>query len=257
MKHIAVILIAGLVLVHCGELERDNPLDPKNPNAAIDQTVAVELFVNDSTGYEFCRFATEAMERLAQQDQYRDKLCVLEYHLTNRSHGWNDIYALDEFNQRYYRYVPISSERGIPDAMFNGLIRRVQGASLENIEQRYLQALVPLLGQSSPFYIQATKKFSSNAIQLDVKLGMYGNRTMENLELNVILYEDLNLPGHRFLVRKILQEQTIPRIRHGDIKSFCFSAPLPEVTNIGNLYAVVLVQDQQSADKEILQAARF
>lgn len=257
MKQIASLMIIGLVLVHCGDLERDNPFDPKNPDATIAQTIAVELFVNDSTGFEFCSYATAAIEELAQEANYRDKICVLEYHLTNRVSGWNDSYAMDEFNQRYYEYVPNSSERAIPDAMFNGLTKRVQGASFENIKQRYISALGALVGRTSPFGLQAIKKLSGNSIELDVRLAMYGNGAKENLQLIAVLYEDLNVTGHRYLVRQILPRQTIVRIQHGEIKSFHFSTPLPKYQNATSLYAVVLVQDSQSSKKEILQAASF
>ncbi len=257
MRNFTFIILIGLVLVRCDRLDRDNPLDPKNPKATFAQMTTVELFVNDSTGYDYCRYAIDAIERLAQRTNYQDKVCVLEYHLTNRTLGWNDSYALDEFNQRYYSYVPIVSERGIPDAMFNGLMMRVQGASMETIEQRYAAALEPLLVRTSPFYIQAIKKISNNSIELDVRLAMYGTTMMQNLHLIPVLYEDLNMPGHRFLVRKILQEQIITQIQHGEIQSFHVSAPLPAVSDVQRLYAIVLVQDQKSAKKEILQAARF
>ncbi|MDZ7334862.1 MAG: hypothetical protein ONB32_06835 [candidate division KSB1 bacterium] len=257
MRQIASLLIIGLVLVRCGDLERNNPFDPKNPNATIAQTIAVELFVNDSTGFEFCSYATGAIEELAQETIYRDKICVLEYHLMNRVSGWNDIYAMEEFNQRYYEYVPNSSERAIPDAMFNGLTKRVQGASFENIKQRYVDALGTLLGRTSPFGLQGIKKISNNGFELDLRLAMYGNGAKENLRLIAVIYEDLNMKGHRFLVRQILPVQTIPHIQHGEIKSFRFSAPLPRYENATSLYAVVLVQDSQSSKKEILQAASF
>ena len=137
MRKLFLFIILCLFIFGCGGLDRDNPLDPKNPNSSVERAILVELFVNDSTGFDYCNYALDAIERLARREEFKDNLYVLEYHLTNRTSNWNDVYALDEFNQRYYQYVPNLNERGIPDAMFNGLVKRVQGASLENIENRY------------------------------------------------------------------------------------------------------------------------
>ncbi|UCE06986.1 MAG: hypothetical protein JSW07_02805, partial [bacterium] len=134
MRKLFLFIILCWFIFDCGDLDRDNPLDPKNPNSSVERAILVELFVNDSTGFEYCSYALDALERLAQREEFKDNLFVLEYHLINRTHNWNDSYALDEFNQRYYQYVPNLNERGIPDAMFNGLVSRVQGASLENID---------------------------------------------------------------------------------------------------------------------------
>jgi len=241
----------------CADLDRDNPLDPKNPNSSVDRAVLVELFVNDSTGFEYCDYALDAIERLAQREEFKDNLYVVEYHLTNRTSDWNDNYALDEFNQRYYQYVPNLNQRGIPDAMFNGLVNRVQGASLENIDNRYSEAADQFLGQSSYFHIEAEKQISNNFMQLEVTVARYGKSDGANIDLNAILYEDIGTARHHYVARKILQKQTIPKIKHGEIKSFHFSEQLPQVNNINNLFVLVFLQDQQSAKKEVLQVAKF
>ena len=60
------ILILLPLLLNCGSLDRDNLLDPKNPNSNADQVVLVELFVNDNTGYEFCDTVLETIEDILE-----------------------------------------------------------------------------------------------------------------------------------------------------------------------------------------------
>lgn len=257
MRKLVLFIILCWFIFNCGDLARDNPLDPKNPKSSVDRAILVELFVNDSTGFGYCNYALDAIENLAQREEFQDNLFVVEYHLTNRSQNWNDIYAKDEFNQRYYQYVPNLNERGIPDAMFNGLVQRVQGASLENINHRYSQAAVQLLGQSCHFRIEAEKRISSNSITLEVIVARYGKADATNIDLHVILCEDIGTARYHYVARKILQKQTIPKIKHGEVKSFHFSEQLPQVDNINNLFVVVFLQDQRSAQKEVLQVAKF
>ena len=257
MKKFFPFIIFSVLIFNCGDLDRDNPLDPKNLNSSVDRIILVELFVNDSTKFNFCDYALDAIERLAQREEFKDNLYVLEYHLANRTSNWNDNYALDEFNQRYYQYVPNLSERGIPDAMFNGLVNRIQGASLENVDNRYSEAADKLLGQSSYFHIEAEKNISNNLFQLEVTIAKYGRSDEDNIDLYAVLYEDVGAPRHHHVVRKIFQKQSIPKIKHGEIKSFNFSEQLPQVNTINNLFVLVFLQDQQGSKKEVLQVAKF
>lgn len=255
-KHFPFILIF-LILSRCGNLDRDNPLDPKNPGSETDRIILAELFVNDGTGFEYCNYARDALEKLSQREEFKNNLLVLEYHLTNQTAGWLDGFARDEFNQRYYEYVPIASERGIPDAMFNGLAHRVQGASREKIEERYADVANAFLGQKSYFHIDAEKRFAGSVLTVNVDVAKYGKSDAENINLNVILYEDLKIPCYRYVARKIFQSQAIPLIKNGEAKSFVFSEQLPKIDQVSNLFVIVLIQELNGTTKEILQAARF
>lgn len=250
-------ILLFLILSRCGDLDRDNPLDPKNPGSETNRMILAELFVNDDTGFEYCNYALDALEKLSQREEFKTNLLVLEYHLTNQTADWNDEFARDEFNQRYYEYVPTANARGIPDAMFNGLAHRIQGASQEKIEERYSNVANALLEQKSYFHIDAEKRIAGNNISINVDLARYGRSDAENINLNVILYEDLKIPRYRHVVRKIFQNQTIPLIRNGEVKSFVFSEQLPNIAQISNLFFIILVQEQNGTTKEVLQAARF
>ena len=257
LKKFFHLLLLFFLLLYCADLDRDNPLDPGNPKNSVARSILAEIFVNDSTGFEYCNSALDAMEQLALRAESRDRLIVLEYHLTNRASNWNDTFARDEFNQRYYSYVPNSNERGVPDAMFNGLVQRFQGASVQNVALNYSSAIDALLGQKGYFGIEAEKRVSNNSIQLDVVIARYGTSSAENIDLNVVLYEDLNYSRHRFVVRKIFQKQTVPRIKRGEVKSFRFTEQLPQVQNINRLYCVVFLQGQFGSTQEVYQVARF
>lgn len=257
MKKYFAFLWIILLLADCGDLDRNNPLDPKNPGSETKRSVVVELFVNDSSGYEYCNYALDAIEELAQRQEFQDNLLVLEYHVGNRNANWNDEFARDEFNQRYNEYVPLSSERGIPDAMFNGSMLRIQGASQEKISERYASGAASLLGQKSYFHIEAEKKITGSSIRVEVDLARFGRADASDIALNVILYEDLKIPRYRFLARKLFQKQTIPEIRHGEVKSFSFTEPLAGIEQIDNLFVVILVQAHDGSSQEIFQAARF
>jgi len=67
LKKLCFLSILLVLLFQCGKLDRNNPLDPKNPGADLERTILAELFVNDSTGYEYCNYALDAMEKLAQR----------------------------------------------------------------------------------------------------------------------------------------------------------------------------------------------
>lgn len=257
MKRFFIFIVVVLLLARCEDLDRNNPLDPKNPNSQIDRATLVEVFVNDSTGFEYCNYALDAIEKLSQREEFKTNFFVVQYHVTNRNANWNDLYARDEFNQRYYEYVPITSERGIPDAMFNGLQNRIQGASLEKIEERYAAAASALSGQKSFFRIEATKKITGNVMSVNVDVARHGRSDAENIDVNVILCEDLKQPRYRYVARKIFQKQSLSIIKRGEAKSFVFAEQLPIIEQIDNLFVIIIIQEQNGTAKEILQAARF
>ncbi|OQX95081.1 hypothetical protein B6I21_07240, partial [candidate division KSB1 bacterium 4572_119] len=219
-KKILMILFLLPLFIMCGDIDRDNALDPKNPNSKIDQLILVELFVNDSSGFDYCQHALEAIENIKSRNDYSDEICVLEYHVENA--GWNDQYSLEECKSRYHEYVPLPTERGIPDAFFNGLINRVQGASPENIEHRYLSALEDLRNKESLFRFEAEKNVTGESFSLDVKIARLGGYGINDLELQVVVFEDIGTLGHRYVVRKIFHEQAIDSMNQGDVKSFSF-----------------------------------
>ena len=58
-KYIFHLLVFLIILLRCGNLDRDNALDPKNPNSKANRIILIELFVVENTGYEYCNTALE------------------------------------------------------------------------------------------------------------------------------------------------------------------------------------------------------
>ena len=256
MKQIFLLMLSALILVFsCADLDRDNLLDPQNPNSYTDRAVLVELFINDSTGYEYCEHAIETIEEIGLREENDGKLFVLEYHLTNA--GWNDKFASSENNQRYHEYIPASSQRGIPDAFFNGLGLRVQGASEVNIYHRYSAAVEQLIGDKGYFLFEAEKEIVDNFLNLDVTIARLGNSEKKNLTVNAVVFEDLGRQGQRYVVRKVLPRQTISSFDSGQVKNYRFSASLSNVESIDQTYVLVFLQDQNKTTRDIYQVAKF
>jgi len=243
------------LLVSCADLERDNMLDPQNPQSVTERVILVELFVNDSTGYDYCEYAVESMEQICLREENAGKIIALEYHVTKA--GWNDALALNEANQRYHEYVPTTDKRGIPDAFFNGLEVRVQGASEENIYNRYSDAVDQLLGDSGYFLIEAEKTTTGTVIDLDVTIARLGNSDKTDLSVNAIVYENRETPGQRFIVKKILPRQIISRFDSGQVKNFSFSAVMSPNDTMERMKVAVFLQDQGSSNRAIYQVAQF
>jgi len=253
LKKIYLILLP--LFFCCCNLDRDNLLDPKNPNSNTNQITLVELFVNDNTGYEFCDTALEAIEEIAENESYKNKILILEYHI--KKNELDDSYALTQCYERYVKYEPLQSNRGIPDAFFNGKINRVWGASKDKVKDRYETILEDLIGKKAYFRIEAQKNIEGNSIELDVNIARLGTRKKSNLNVLVVLYEDLSTNRHRHVVRKIFQHQAINSIKGGEVKSFQFTGHLSNVQNINEVYALVFMQDQDETTMEVYQVAKF
>lgn len=257
MRPFILLTWLSLLWLTCADLDRDNPLDPKNMGSSINQAIVAELFVNDSLGYNYCNYALEAIEQISQQSEFKQTLLVLEYHVINKASQRNDPYALEACSQRYYEYVPTSTGRGIPDAMFNGSATRVQGASREQIVQRYTNAVRSLMGQKTFFGIEGTKKIVNNSIQLKFSVVRYGSSWEGEAAVLVVLYEDLGIDCYRHVVRKILPWQTITQMKRGAVLSFTLSEALSQFSHPENTFAIVILQDRDHPAKEIYQVAKF
>lgn len=255
MKRIFLLLLVLLpFLFLCESLDRDNILDPKNRNSNVEQVTLVELFINDSTGCDYCNYALEAIEGISRRNGYRDKVLVLEYHLALS----NDPYGIAACSNRYHDYVQNQNERGIPDAFLNGKKNRIQGASAQNIENRYQIMLDNLTANKSYFRLEAEKEITNNNLNLKVKLARLGRYDMNNIVVQAIVYEDLGINNHQYVVRKILDGYSINSIQSGEVKKdINFNATLTNIENSANVFAVIFVQDQAADSREIYQAARF
>ncbi len=238
----------------CADLERDNILDPKNPNSKVERINLAEIFVNDSTGYPYCEHALQALDEIRDMEQYNDNLLVLEYHV--ESEKWNDPFEIEGALQRYHRYVADPTSRGIPDVFFNGAENRVQGATSENVKNRYLETLGNFTETDAFFRLEGVKTIENDELQLDLQVARLGDRDAKDVLLQAIIIENLGVPLHRSVVRKILSPITISELTGGTVRSFTFSSPLPEETDPSRIFVVVFIQ-KNDVGWEVFQAKKF
>ncbi|MDZ7344265.1 MAG: hypothetical protein ONA90_07095, partial [candidate division KSB1 bacterium] len=157
-----------LLLWACEDLERNNPLDPKNPNSERARVIFVEAFVNDST--PFSALALAALDSLAAAFSPA-QLIVVEHHLPSSTYA--DPHALPESADRYRDFMV--SDAVVPDVFFNGSLGRVLGASsVQTALTRYRTAVQSRLGEISHFTIEAQKSVWAANLTIDVTVARLG-----------------------------------------------------------------------------------
>ena len=201
-----------LVLCACGDLERNNPLDPKNPRSEQRRVTLVEAFVNDAT--PFSPLALRALDSLASTDA-PEQFIIVEYHLSSAS--FIDALAVPETADRYATLA--AGNRGVPDVFFNGAQFRVQGASsARTASQRYRAALQTTVGEIAHFTIAATKSVSAAGIEINATIARLGTTGFSHFAVLAVVWEDLTTAGHHRVVRKLFSPEIFGGIEAGETK---------------------------------------
>lgn len=238
-----------LFLCACGELDRNNPLDPKNPRSERPRVIFVEAFVNDAA--PFSPFALRALDSLTLA-LASDQIIVVEHHLP--SANYNDSYALQESAGRYNNLA--AANPGVPDVFFNGTPTRLQGASSAHTAAlRYRAALQNELGKIGYFTIEAKKSFAATSIEINATIARLGDSPASQFAVAAVVWEDLGLSGHRHVVRKVFSPEVINGMAAGDTKTVRFGANLSGVQNANRLQAAVIIERNLTSGREVLQAA--
>ncbi|NUM78876.1 hypothetical protein HUU40_31345 [candidate division KSB1 bacterium] len=238
-----------LFLCACGELERNNPLDPKNPRSERPRVIFVEAFVNDAT--PFSPFALRALDSLSLA-LASDQIIIVEHHLP--SANYNDSYALQESAERYNNLA--AADHGVPDVFFNGAPTRLQGASsAPTAAQRYRAALQNESGKIAYFTIEAKKSVAETGIEINATLARLGDSPASQFAIAAVVWEDLGLSGHRHVVRKIFSPEVVNGLAAGDTKTVRFTTHLSGVQNANRVQAAVLIERNLNSGREVLQAA--
>ena len=243
-------IFAGLLLLcACEKLERNNPLDPRNPGSERPRLVFVEAFVNEAT--PFSAFSLQALDSLAANFSLQ-QVIVVEHHLPSTK--FTDAYALGESADRYRLLT--AANPAVPDIFFNGSSRRVQGASsVHAVFLRCGSAVQAEIGNSAHFTIEATKQISATRAEIDVTVARLGNTSFPAFTVTAILWEDLGSTGRHHLVRKVLPPQNFTGIAAGERKSAHFSASFSNSIHAARLQAAVVVESINGGEREVLQAA--
>lgn len=236
-------------LCACGELERNNPLDPKNPGSERPRVIFVEAFVNDAT--PFSPFALKALDSLSLA-LASDQIIIVEHHLPSTS--YNDTYALQESAERYNNLA--AADHGVPDVFFNGAPTRLQGASSAHAAaQRYRAALQNESGKIAYFTIEAKKSVSATGIEINATIARLGDSPTMQIAVAAVVFEDMGMAGHRHVVRKVFTPEVVSGMAAGDTRTLRFAAYLSGVQNANRMQAAVIIERSLNSGREVLQAA--
>jgi hypothetical protein len=236
-----------LLLVACEDLERNNPIDPQNPNSERRRVVFVEAFVNDNA--PFSAFALQALDSLAATFS-QQQVVIVEHHLPSAK--FLDAEALPESADRYK--ILTTAGPAVPDLFFNGSQSRVQGASTTGTAVfRYRNAIQAEIDKVAHFTIEVKKTISANRIEIDATVARLGKDELSQFAVTAMIAEDLGAAGHHHVVRKVLLPENFSGIAAGERKSVHFTASLPSAVNTGRIQAVVMVEQTTALGRELLQ----
>jgi hypothetical protein len=260
IRHIfsALAMAAGLAFwLSCADLERSNPLDPKNPDSFNKQVVLAEIFVNDSVWVDsICSsvFQNSSFLEAAAESLFYEftatRLVYAQYHIGEQYHDSLDMLP----NLDYYRpYVTANGDLryAVPDAFINGPFTRLQGAtSLATIYTRMREAVTRVLDQRCAFTIEGTYAVDTTAavITVHARIARLGETdSPDNLKVQYIVVHDCNWDDHHLIVRHIVSVP-LPSIAHGDI----YQVPAQSMANTKNLRpattrVIVCIKDNRQA----------
>ncbi len=252
IKKIKVIAWALLVMgLACEDLERANPLDPKNPASQRTETVLVESFVNQSGG-AYIASSLAAFDRLLKE--YGSEAFVYLEHHIEQTPG-TDANALDASLNRYKVFVPETAEQGIPDVFFNGLQGRVQGASdADAAYLRYSKELEKELGRQCHFTIEAKATLKARKLTVAAQIARLGNEQAGDIVIYAAVLSQVS-GSIRSIVKTFVTVDAFEKINNGEIKSVNREIDIPGGWNTDDLQVVVFVQN--SRDLYIYQTVKL
>ena len=236
---IFAILASFITLAGCGDLERTNPLDPKNPNSQRARVVLVEAFVNQSGGAPI----EAALAGLARLDrEFGDRtLIYLEHHIQKTAD--TDPWAIEESLTRYRRYVPQPSEQGIPDVFFDGH-GRVQGASDADVAyQRYRAELERMAASPSKMTIEARATLEDGQMRVNVRIARLGSSDADDVIITLAIAQEVN--GAR-IVRALVPMDPLGTLAAGTVEALEKIIPWDDEWQESKLSVVAIAQNSRS-----------
>ncbi|APF18746.1 hypothetical protein Calab_3119 [Caldithrix abyssi DSM 13497] len=199
------IILSGLFGLSCTDLERDNLLDPKNPDSYSQTVPLVEAFVNLAHPSPYNRWAVQSLNALTAD--FPLKMIVVHYHrdLLLDSALYDDPFN-DDQQQTYFlqlqdKYVQAASDlpRVLPDVYLNGAQARFSGAYDENsLKMRMERAVSELIAQKNDYILEPIIERSAGVVQVRCLIARLGKRQAENLRLRILFlkknaFENLEL----------------------------------------------------------------
>jgi hypothetical protein len=234
----------------CADLDRSNPLDPKNPDGQRERTVLVEAFVNDQGG-ALMNAALDGLNRLCRDYDSHDFL-LLEHHIQKTAN--TDPKALEASLTRYYDFVPQTNEQAIPDVFFDGLSGHVQGASDAEIAyQRYRAQLEERLAVSAQMTIEISASVSNSRIMVTADIAQLGEETAEDVIAQVAVIGGTEL-SDQSVVRALIPVETLGSVDGGSVKHLQKEIVIDPGWNQAGLSVVLIMQNSRT--REVYQCAQ-
>lgn len=198
-------LIVFLLIMACADLERDNPLDPKNPDSYSQTVPLIEAFVNLAHPTPYNAWAIQSLNALSVQ--FGSEINIVEYH---RDLQIDSLYFDDPFNEQNQqafflqlqnKYVQLWPDvpRALPDVFLNGSLARFTGAYEANSLKKQLEGpLSELIAQKNDYILEIENKHENGIVQVTCRVARMGNKSAQNLRLRVLFvkqtqFENLNL----------------------------------------------------------------
>ena len=219
-------LLTLFLLQACGDIPRDNLLDPKNEESYTQPVVLLEAFVNFACPGEYSRWAVQSLQNVEQT--YPGRVLVAEYHRDLA--GYDDAYVSGPSSSKFTSIQDVYiddqlPERGVPDVFVNGSVQRVSGASSAvSVGEQITPSVDNLLAQKDYFLLQASVALTTEAdttCNVSCRVARLGNKTNKNLKMRVIIIRDekQDLLHHRVLDVSLLQPiETLQAGEYLDVK---------------------------------------
>jgi len=229
------------LLAACGDIPRDNGLDPKNPDSFRPAKILIEAFVNTNNPLSHNQDMLTALDSLSVM--YPDRLVIAEYH--RNAGNYQDPYHLDSNELLYLHYLDAigSSHKGVPDAFINGIRNRVQGcSSVHSAVMRLQQVILDELKNNSLFTLELACRIHSGKVIPEVTISKLGRDPANAILLKAVLVSSMPGPSLKRVVRGGVKGSLIPVLYGGAIQN----VSLPEMAfdpSIRNRL-IVAVMDQ-------------
>ncbi|MBC7186751.1 MAG: hypothetical protein H5U38_06920 [Calditrichaeota bacterium] len=246
---LAVVLLA--LACQCGDLPRDNPLDPKNPRSQRERVILAEAFVSDDPAAAYCGYALDALAQL-EAEVGSAHLLIAEYHLPNPG-KWVDPHAVPEARLRYEELA--QTGLGIPDVFFDGPAGRVQGAySAATAYDRYRRLYDAHRTSAGLFTIEGEVARTNAEVKVQVSLARLGSQPARALLLRAVLVRDLGMDRHHHVVKAVFSGQRVEDLQAGEVVQSTFLLPASAVSG-GDESLIVFVESGEGANRVVEQAA--
>jgi hypothetical protein len=258
---LCVLFLLPLIFAACSDLDRANPLDPKNHDSFNKQTVLAELFVNDSSldnsGNFVSSYTEAALEDLQEEFGYT-RLVFAQFHISSTIpdpladlNGDNLIY--------YHSYVAAYGDSAlvsaaVPDVYINGPHARFQGANNEaSVYTRLRTALAAKLDQRCYFTIEGNFTVSDSArVSVSARIARLGmSNSTDGLKACFLALQNTGVDDHYFIVNGI-GTVPLPVVNHGEI----YKVPTQTITlsRTANQAATMVIVCIKDADQNVLQS---